>query len=277
MAKDLSKKIIVEDGSGDKMYFTILPNYVLNHSTLWDREVYSQMKRIAGEVGECFMSEVNLAKQCGMSRKRLRKSIGYLLEHKWIEGVGTNEANKYNPFGLGSKKYRITNIWSLNNKFYEDKKNLSPKHNLTQEPVLVESEPVLQDTVRKTESRRTDFKKTEQSSVVPKVDGMVINKFIDAFKPVNPSWERIFSNTTERTVAARMILKHGRESMIELVAALPGVITLPFAPRITTPTQLERKFGELMIFMKQEANKKKANAAPYVDLKAEARRLGFTK
>ena len=46
------ENINLQDKSGDKDYFTIIPNYVLNHSALWDREVYIQMKRIAGENGK---------------------------------------------------------------------------------------------------------------------------------------------------------------------------------------------------------------------------------
>ena len=71
-------QIKIEDGSGDKKYFTIIPNYVYNHSTHWDREVYGQMKRIAGENGNCWISQEKLAKQCGISIGRLRKSLKYL-------------------------------------------------------------------------------------------------------------------------------------------------------------------------------------------------------
>jgi hypothetical protein len=71
-------KISISDDSGDKKYFTIIPNYILNHSTLWDREVYIQMKRITGEDGTCWTSRNTLAKQCGMSPRRLDKSLKYL-------------------------------------------------------------------------------------------------------------------------------------------------------------------------------------------------------
>jgi len=71
-----------EDASGDKEFFTIVPNYILNHSTQCDRDVYIQIKRIAGENGECYMSRSKLAQQCGISVRRLDKSIKYLLDHK---------------------------------------------------------------------------------------------------------------------------------------------------------------------------------------------------
>ena len=84
----MEQEIKIKDSSGDREFFTIIPNYVLNHSTHWDREVYIQMKRIAGESGKCYMSMPNLAKRCGMGKKRLTKSISYLIEHKWVEYLG---------------------------------------------------------------------------------------------------------------------------------------------------------------------------------------------
>ena len=58
----MKQEIKIKDDSGDKEFFTIIPNYVLNHSTHWDREVYIQMKKIAGdkESGKCYMSVPNL-------------------------------------------------------------------------------------------------------------------------------------------------------------------------------------------------------------------------
>jgi hypothetical protein len=149
---DLNKKIIVDDASGDRKYFTLVPHYVLNHSTIYDREVYIQMKRIAGEGGLCYMSEVNLAKQCGISRDRLRKSIKYLIEHKWIESVDGDQPNKYNPHGFGSRKYKIVDIWQLNiNHYSKDIPNLSlnAKSNTPNLSSDIQ-EPVVRHTERKT-------------------------------------------------------------------------------------------------------------------------------
>lgn len=112
--------IKIEDESGDKKYFTIIPNYILNHSTLWDREVYIQMKKIAGENGTCWTSRNTLAKQCGMSPRRLDKSIQYLVSHSWIKTIGKKEVST-----KGGKQevneYKIIDLWDTNNSFYQDK------------------------------------------------------------------------------------------------------------------------------------------------------------
>lgn len=113
-------KINIEDGSGDKKYFTIVPNYILNHSTLWDREVYIQMKRIAGEYNTCWTSQKNLARQCGISVSRLKKSLSYLVEHGWITKTGTKEVAT--PGGHQEiNEYKVADLWKLNTDFYEEK------------------------------------------------------------------------------------------------------------------------------------------------------------
>ncbi len=115
-------KIKIQDESGDKKYFTIIPNYILNHSTLWDREVYIQMKRITGENGICWTSQKTLAKQCGMSINRLKKSLKYLTEHQWIKNIGTKIIEtKGGPQKIN--EYSVLNLWKLNGDFYETKKS----------------------------------------------------------------------------------------------------------------------------------------------------------
>ena len=113
----MNEEIKIEDGSGDKEFFTIVPNYILNHSTIWDREVYIQMKRIAGEKGECYMSVKNLVKQCGISRERLKNSIKYLIEHKWITSIEKKPVETKGGVQF-LNTYKINNIWKLNSNFY---------------------------------------------------------------------------------------------------------------------------------------------------------------
>lgn len=116
----MSFKTKITDESGDKKYFTIIPNYILNHSTLWDREVYIQMKRITGEDGTCWTSQKNLANQCGISVNRLKKSIQYLIENQWIEFVGTKPTESSGGT-QETKEYKVIDLWEKNIQFYKDK------------------------------------------------------------------------------------------------------------------------------------------------------------
>ena len=111
-------KIKIQDESGDKKYFTIIPNYILNHSTANDQALYSQMKRYAGEGGECFASEIKLRKQLGIGRIGLKKSIQYLLDHKWISHKGIKQVMTRG--GLQDiNVYVVNDIWNKNNEYYK--------------------------------------------------------------------------------------------------------------------------------------------------------------
>ena len=82
-----------------------------------------------------------------------------------------------------------------------------------------------------------------------------INKFIAMFKNVNPSYERLFSNKTQRASIERLLKKYGEAWLRSLINRLPDIIKMPYAPQITTPYELEMKLGKLKIFLEQEKNK----------------------
>lgn len=110
----MSEQIHIQDDSGDKEFFTIIPNYIINHSTAIDRALYIEMKRFAGEQGKCFATQETMMKRLGIGRKAYNKSLDYLLEHGWISFVGTTQG-KTRPI----KTYKVNNIWKLNNSHYK--------------------------------------------------------------------------------------------------------------------------------------------------------------
>lgn len=110
----------IQDESGDRKYFTLIPNYILNHSTHWDREVYIQMKRITGEGGVCWTSRSTLATQCGISERRLDASLKYLLKHGWISKAGTKKVQTKGGVQLVNV-YKVADLWKKNVDFYESK------------------------------------------------------------------------------------------------------------------------------------------------------------
>ncbi|MBI3584378.1 MAG: helix-turn-helix domain-containing protein [Nitrospinae bacterium] len=81
-------EIKIEDNSEDKEYFTIVPNYILNHSSVYDRAVYIEMKRIAGESGKCWAGLKTLSERTKMSIGQVKNSLDYLLKRRWIKKVG---------------------------------------------------------------------------------------------------------------------------------------------------------------------------------------------
>ena len=83
-----------------------------------------------------------------------------------------------------------------------------------------------------------------------------INPLIELFKSINPSYERLFANKTQRAAIERIIKKFGAEKAEKLIRSLDKVFGEPFAPRITTPIQLESKLGDLLAYFKQRSQEK---------------------
>jgi hypothetical protein len=108
------------------------------------------------------------------------------------------------------------------------------------------------DPIKDTHKKDTNSKDIATSNEVA-VD---INKIIELFKPINPSYKQLFSNKTERAALERMIKEHGEEKIINTIELLPRIISKPYAPRITTPYQLEKKLGEAIAFINQEKGRK---------------------
>jgi predicted ArsR family transcriptional regulator len=111
--KDDRFKII--DRSGDRKYFTIVPNYIVNHSTVYEQAIYLYMKRVAGETGTCWESPKNIAKKLGIAPGTVRRYQKALVKRSWIEIAGTHRKTK------PTIEYRIVDLWELNTKHYTEK------------------------------------------------------------------------------------------------------------------------------------------------------------
>lgn len=92
----------------------------------------------------------------------------------------------------------------------------------------------------------------EKAPLSEKVPGLVVNDLIELFEPVNPSFEQLFKRTAERMAIVRLVEKHGEEWVRKLITVLPKIISQKYAPRVTTPCQLENKLGELQAFLTQQ-------------------------
>lgn len=85
-----------------------------------------------------------------------------------------------------------------------------------------------------------------------------INTSIELFKPVNPTYQRLFANKTERACMERL-LSGGQERFEQIMQAVVYSHGKQFAPVITTPLQLERKMGELQAFIQRDGENTKTN------------------
>jgi len=245
----------IQDGSNDKRYFTIIPNYILNHSTLWDREIYIQMKRIAGENGVCWTSQTTLSKQCGMSINRLKKSLAYLLEHNWIKLIGTKKVGTKGG-NQEVNEYRICDLWKINTDFYKDKgvsqediplyKGVSPNR---PKGCHESAKGVSPGDDKEDPMKKNPIK---EDTAIQGIAGKEIAEIIDLFKSINPSYKKFFGNKTQRAAISRLLEAIGRERLEGAIRTLPKTNQMTFAPVITTPLQLEDKLAALMSFILKE-------------------------
>lgn len=117
--------IRLEDESGDRKYFTIIPNYILNHSTAVAQALYLQLKRLAGERGIAYPGRRYLMEKLGISYPTLKKEMDYLLSKGWIKANGTKEVQT-DGGKQQVKCYKIVDLWELNNTFYQGGVKIEP-------------------------------------------------------------------------------------------------------------------------------------------------------
>lgn len=84
--------------------------------------------------------------------------------------------------------------------------------------------------------------------------GVEVNQMIELFKDINPLFEEFYKNTTERKSLEHIANKLGKEKLTRLLMALPDIVSKPYAPKITKPSELKRDFGKLVLFLKQNEN-----------------------
>jgi hypothetical protein len=109
------------DKSGDKKYFSIIPNYIVNHSSHWEKSLYLTIKRIAGEYGSCWMSPNKLGEIEKCSAWKIRNTLKKLEKRKWIKKIGVRGKTK------PTNEYIIIDLWELNANYYIEKESLSHK------------------------------------------------------------------------------------------------------------------------------------------------------
>lgn len=98
-------------------------------------------------------------------------------------------------------------------------------------------------------SNKEGYKQNE----VLQINGKEINELIEMFKEVNPSYDRLFSNKTQRACLERLLKKMGREQLEKIIKSLPAIFGKQYAPRITTPFALEQKLADLIAYLQQRS------------------------
>lgn len=243
-------KIRIKNDSGDREFFTIIPNYILNHSTHTDQALYLQMKRFAGEDGKCFATQETLMNKLGIGRQAYNKSLEYLIRRGWIEYTGLT-GGRTRPI----KTYKINNIWQQNSDFY---KKIPSETAVSKNTVSNEKDTVQNSSKIPSETdsiRRTIIKKNQEEEIAKRGFAEVV-AIIDAFKEINPSYKDWYKNKTQRIACQWLLDTYGIDDTLRKVGALMKINSMPYAPTTTTPHELKNNLPKLKAFAeKQKVNK----------------------
>jgi hypothetical protein len=122
-------------------------------------------------------------------------------------------------------------------------------------PVKLFYHPVKKKTTNNNNEQKNNNTKSMQSKALQSPEGKEINHLIGLFKYVNPAYERLFNNKTQRQAIERLLQKLGKETLEKIIKTLPAIFGKKYAPRITTPYALEQKLGDLIAYLKEERSK----------------------
>lgn len=242
--------IKILDESGDKKYFTQIPNYIANHSTANDQALYFQMKRYAGEDGQCYATQETLCKKLGIGIKAYNKSLNYLLSKKWIKYVGMTKG-KTRPI----KTYAIVDIWKLNIMEYDKilaESTISFKRDTSQKEG--DTSPKHSKILLKSTIEEEQYKQEHINNNIVKAGkpAETINFLIKEFEIVNPTIN--YGNKTQRKALEELVKKFGYDKTLNTIKYAMSIQGQNYAPTITTPHQLKEKIGDLLIYYKKEHN-----------------------
>ena len=252
----MQNKFKLIDESEDRKYFTIIPNYIVNHSTPYEQAIYLYMKRVAGENGTCWTSSQNIGQKLGCSRNTISKYRNKLVKRGWIEKVG--KKGKTKP----TDEYRIVDLWKLNVDFYQKKESSTIEQSLDSSNNDEKVQQVGRDSstgVHKEEPINKNQKEdTEQSSGD-------VNFLIKEFESINPACKTYYARPPQRNACKGLISSYGFDRVVSVIQkTLPRTNELQFFPTITTPIQLQEKWATLESAIKRyqaEKGKIKSNVA----------------
>lgn len=106
-----------------------------------------------------------------------------------------------------------------------------------------------------TDTHKRKKEKTKEISKTSVLQGKQWNELIDLFETINPMYQDFYKNKTERNALESMVARLGFEKVKSTIEHLPEIIALPFAPKVTKPSELKRDLGKLIAFYNQEKSK----------------------
>ncbi len=147
-------------------------------------------------------------------------------------------------------------FWFLKNffKYQRVDKPSKPKYPAFK-PNSIHTPIVLPEDSTSTPAEVKRSKDKRSSGKAGALQGKQWNILIDLWEKINPMYLDFYKNKTERAALEAMAERIGFDKLKGTIEHLPDIIVLPFAPKITRPSELRRDFGKLVSFYKQEEGK----------------------
>lgn len=246
-----NEKQLFKDKSEDRKYLTITPNIIINGYSATESGVYTYIKKRAGEDGQFFETAFNTAKSLKISKPTYLKIRNILEKDNRIKFAGWRRG-KTHPI----KIYEIVDIWKENVNQYKEKRKVK---NTTTSPFIQKErskiEPLERSKIDTQKKNPLEEEPTILATQAVARKDQVIFDLIELFKPINPTYERLFSNKTQRQSLERLVKKFGKEKVENMIKSLPKIFGKPYAPRISTPYLLEQKLADLISYFQREKSK----------------------
>jgi hypothetical protein len=211
--------------------------------------VYVSLCRHSNDEQRCFPSQETIAREINRSERRVREVIKQLEENKIIKIIkersdgGTWLNNTYYLLDKTEWKYPKAHSSYGSPEANDDTTRGTSRHD--QRHVVP---------INNTNKNNTNKKNTNTAI---KIAGDNINNLINLFKPINPSYDRFFSNKTERLALERLLKKTDYDNLCNVISKLKETNGIRYAPTITSPLELERKLASLIAFIRKQNNNSK--------------------
>jgi len=168
--KDKASQLALIDKSGDRRYFTMIPNLLWAPElqlTAHDILLYATIKRIAGENGTCFMGTRALAQEAKMSVGQVSKSKKALVRAGLIHIVSKRRAEDHLPVD----HITIRDIWERNVRYFSALYGRSSSEQQVVHEVVHEVvHPVKQNKNPLNKNREEERPSSENAETSPKSD-----------------------------------------------------------------------------------------------------------
>jgi hypothetical protein len=199
---------------------------------------------------EDWISSSQIKEKTGRSGRAISTAIESSIKNGWIEARDSKGELLDTPQKRAGKKiyFRLGKIFLLKIETSEN----SSQGNQTSEKSSNENI----SNENSSHYKRNTITKEIKNTKTAKQSFAGLNDLIELFKEVNPSYDRLFGNKTQRAALERLVKKFGPEKVESMIKGLKGIFGRPYAPSITTPYLLETKLADYINYLKKRSEEK---------------------